>query len=246
MSTQLVPGPKWKTFSGMVVLAIGVAIAGYWIGQGIINFKRGDRIVLIKGIAEREVKSDLAVWSLNFRNSGSDLAQLNTKMTEDRKTILEFLKNSGFAGEEIKKRDTEIIDKLAREYGEQSDTVNRYIFKETFTVRTDKVDSVVQALSNLSAIIEKGVIISGTPTFYYTKFFEIRPEMIGEATQSAQKAALQFAKDSNSKVGSIRTASQGLFSITAKDTSGESSGSSEYSSVEKKIRVVSTVTFNLE
>jgi len=237
---------KFHCNLSMLLLAIALVCCGYFIKEGLINFRKGERTVVVKGISEREVKSDLAVWNLNFRNSGDDLTQLNNKMAEDRRIIIESLKNSGLTEDEIKKGEIEVIDKMAREYGDQSDSANRYIIKDSFIVRTEKIDLITKASSQITAIIEKGVIASGNPAFYYTKFFDLRPEMLAEATRSARKAALQFANDSGSKVSNIKTASQGLFSISPKDSFSEGTSSSEYSSVEKKIRVVSTVTFNLE
>lgn len=236
----------WQVTLGMLAIAFGLAMARYFIKEGIIHFKRAERTVVVKGISEREVKADLAVWHLNFRNSGDDLALLNNKMAEDRKFINDFLKNLGFMDEEVQKGEIEVIDKMAREYGDRSDTLNRYIIKENLVIRTSRIDLIVKTLNQITSIIGKGIIISGNPAFYYTKFFDLRPEMLAEATQSARKAALQFASDSNSKVGSIKTASQGVFSISPKDSFGENLSVNEYSSIEKKIRVVSTVTFNLE
>ena len=237
---------RWLVTLGMFSVGLGLALAGYFIKEGVIHFKGAERTVVVKGISEREVRSDLAVWSLNFRNSGDDLALLNNKMAEDRKIIGDFLKNLGFSEEEVQKGEVEVIDKMAREYGDRSDAINRYIIKESLIIRTNRIDLVSKTLSQIAAIIEKGVIISGMPAFYYTKFFDLRPKMLAEATQSARTAALQFASDSNVKVGGIKTASQGIFSINPKDSFGENTISNEYSSIEKKIRVVSTITFNLE
>jgi hypothetical protein len=237
---------KSPTYWGMLAIALGMFFSGYFIREGMINFKKGERIVVVKGISEREVKSDLAVWSLEFKNSGDELTLLNNKMTEDRKIMMSFLRNLGFEDEEIKSGKIEVIDKAAREYGDRSDIMSRYIIKENFIIRTNKIDLITKALSEITLVIEKGVIISGAPAFYYTKFFDLRPEMLAEATQSARKAALQFSNDSNSKIGNIKSAIQGLFTISPKDSFGENTFSDEHSSIEKRIRVVSTITFNLE
>ena len=55
--------------------------------------------------------------------------------------------------------------------------------------------------------------------------------------QNAREAAQQFAKDSDSKVGKMKTASQGQFSID------DTSSSTPFT---KNVRVVSTIVFYLE
>jgi len=242
MATSL----KYPIIICSFLIMIGMLTAGYFLKQGIVNFKGKDRTVTVKGISEREVTSDLVVWNLTFKNSGDDLTQLNNKMKEDYRIITDFIKKMGFIDEEIKCGEVAVIDKMAREYGEQANSINRYIFTNSLIVRTNKIDLVIKALNNITNVIEKGVIISGMPAYHYTKFFALRPEMLAEATKSARTAALQFASVSGTQVGSIKTASQGLFSIGPKDSFGENTYAGEYSTIEKKIRVVSTITFNLE
>ena len=66
---------------------------------------------------------------------------------------------------------------------------------------------------------------------------KIKPQMIEEATINARAVAEKFAKDSQSKLGKIRNASQGVFSINDRD---------ENTPYIKKVRVVSTIDFALE
>ena len=65
----------------------------------------------------------------------------------------------------------------------------------------------------------------------------IKPQMIEEATKNARAAAEKFAKDSESKLGKIKTANQGLFTIENVD---------EYTPNVKHVRVVTNVTYFLE
>ncbi len=241
-----------KTRVSLTIIACGLAIAtgpgigGYYIGRAIERFKTHDRTVVVKGLSEREVKSDLAVWNLSFKTSGNDLAALDQKMAVDKQAVVEFLKAQGFEDDEIKPGVASVNDKFAKEWGDTKDIQNRYITEDSVSVRSTKVDLVKKATGELSSLIKKGIIISGDPSYYYTKFADLRPEMIGEATRSARQAAIQFANDSGARVGYIRSANQGAFSISGKDSYGDNSDYNEARSLEKKIRVVSTVTFSLE
>ena len=229
-----------------LAIALGPGFGGYFIGKAIERFKTHDRTVVVKGLSEREVKSDLSVWTLSFKASGDDLTTLDEKMDQDSQMIMTFLKSQGFKDEEIKSEGVSVKDKLASEYGEHRKVDNRYITKGSITVRTGDVDLVAKAAGDLGQLIKEGIIISGHPFFYYTKFADLRTQMIAEATKSARQAALQFANDSEAKVGYIRSANQGSFSISGKDSYGDGSDYNEHQSVEKKIRVVSTITFSLE
>lgn len=230
-----------------LILSLGPMIGGYFLGRSIERFKLNDRVVVVKGLSEREVRSDLAIWELSYKNSGDDLTQLDKKMTEDNSIIWNFLVKQGFKEVEIQKGYSQVVDKMAQEYGNAENKTNRYIISGTLTVRSNNPNLVAEAASHLSEVIQKGVIVSGNPNFFYTKFLELRPDMIAEATKSAREAALQFANDSGAKVGFIRSANQGIFSISAKDALGDNySGIQESSSIDKKVRLVSTITFSLE
>jgi hypothetical protein len=60
--------------------------------------------------------------------------------------------------------------------------------------------------------------------------------MVEEATKNAREVAVKFAQDSHSKLGKIKNASQGLFSIQSRDSS---------TPYIKKVRVVTTVEYYL-
>lgn len=232
-------------FCGLAI-ALGPALGGYFIGKAIERFKTHDRTVVVKGLSEREVRADLALWDIHFRTGGDDLVVLNKKMANDKQLIIEFLKSNGFKEEEIKSGTANVTDKLARDYIDQKDIQNRYVIGDFVSIRTTNVDLVKKTTGELSDLIKKGIIVSGDPQFHYTRFAELRPQMIAEATKSARQAAIQFANDSGAHVGHIRSANQGAFSISGKDSYGDNSDYNEARSVEKKVRVVSTVTFSLE
>lgn len=236
-----------KVLSCILGCAIGTALGGFFIGKSITQFKLNDRVVIVKGLSEKEVKSDLAIWNLSYKNSEDNLALLDKKMALDKNSIENFLLKAGFSKGEIASGGTDIVDKASREYSYSGDEKGpRYIMSSKIILRTDNVDLVSQTQEKIAQLIQAGVIVSGSPLFYYTKLLDIRPQMIAEATKNARLSATQFADDSGCRVGSIRTANQGVFSISAKDSFMNDSSSSDLSSIDKKIRVVSTITFSLD
>jgi hypothetical protein len=236
---------SFKVLICVLAIALGNSATGYFIGRAIERFKSHDRFVVVKGLSEREVKADLAVWQITFKNTGDDLSLLQKKSFQDKELILLFLKQHNLA-DNLADGNLKVIDKWAQEYGQKEDKSNRYLIESTVMVRTPKVIEVAKAREEISSLIEKAVIVSENPSYYYSKFSEIKPLMIAEATKNARQAALQFAQDSDSKVGAIRSATQGSFSINSRDSFGDANYSNEAGSIEKKIRVVSTVTFSLQ
>ena len=110
------------------------------------------------------------------------------------------------------------------------------------------MDNVEKALNSTAILISQGIVFDsqsyGSPVSYiFTKLNDIKPQMLEEATKNAQAAAAEFAKSSNSVVGKIKYANQGVFSILPSE---QTAGASEASQIDKKVRVVSTVEYWLK
>ena len=120
----------------------------------------------------------------------------------------------------------------------------RYNVTGVVTVTTTNVEQVLKLMSRQSDLLKQGVAIASgdyryTPRFIYTSdaLNALKPAMIEEATRNARAAADKFAYDSNSELGKIKSASQGLFSISDRDDNTPSI---------KTIRVVTTVEYYLK
>lgn len=234
-------------------LLIGLAIAGYCIGNGGTRFKADVRTVTVKGLVEKEVKADQAAWALSLRRASEDLRDAHTKISSDKETTISFLKSQGFKDEEITVQPTKIVDKLARDYdsGQASERF-RYIVTGSVRVISKDVDLVINSLGETEKLIKAGVLLDGqtdgmaNPRYTLTTFNELRPQLLKEATQNARLTAQQFASDSDVTVGKIRFANQGNIQIFGSDGNDESAYYSPTSTPVKKIRVVSTFEFELK
>jgi hypothetical protein len=237
---------------GLSVL-IGLSVAGFFIGRGTERLRSAVRTVTVKGLVEKEVKSDRAIWTLNLRRASADLKDAQAKIAADRDAALAFLKKQGFEDAEIERTPIRTIDKLAREYGQpQGGDPMRYILTASLVVSTPKVDLVRSSLGATDELLRSGVVLDGgeggaaNPRFVVSTFNELRPQLLAEATKNAREMAQQFAADSGARVGTIRSANQGQIQIFGTDGNDESGPFSPTSTVQKKIRVVSTFEFALE
>ena len=230
---------NWKIEA--LILAIGMAVLGGQIEDGINDFVAKDRAVTVKGLAEMEVPADKVTWPLMYKEVGNDLSTLYNRISNTNKAIVDFLKQKGIAEDEISINAPEIIDMQAERYvGENKNY--RYNVTTVITVTSKKVDLVRSLISEQGELLKQGIAITGGDYRYniqydYTSLNEIKPQMIEEATKNAREAAEKFAKDSDSELGKIKRATQGQFSIDNRDAN---------TPYIKRIRVVTTVEYSLE
>ncbi|HVM75413.1 MAG TPA: SIMPL domain-containing protein [Candidatus Saccharimonadales bacterium] len=249
---------KGSTTLPGVAIALGLVLGAWILGSQIKAIRLGDRYVTVKGLVERKVKSDFAIWPLGFKEAGDDLASLSAKTEVDKNTVLQFLAQQGIQTSEIELGIVRVVDTQANEYGAPNRAPHRYIVDQQITVRTNRVDQVSAAAQKTMQLLQKGIVLGGNPgqgvAYKFNGLNAIKPDMITEATRNARAAADRFAADSGSKVGSIRQANQGVFSIIAADQGSESGegggefaqGFSADSSIMKTIRVVTTVQYYLD
>ncbi|MFM9836022.1 MAG: SIMPL domain-containing protein [Methylophilaceae bacterium] len=223
------------------LLLTGLLGLGYFISNSILTMKAMERTVEVKGLSEREINADVAIWPITFNIAENDLVKLSTVIKDKNTEVIKFLKSKGFDDSEVSISAPSTIDKLAREYDSVTNSAFRYSASSTVTVYTNQVEKVKEARTQLGELGKLGIAIgndnNGMGTQYlYSKLNDIKPAMIEEATKNARQTAEKFAKDSNSKLGKIRRASQGTFSIEDRDSS---------TAYIKKVRVVSTVEYFL-
>lgn len=233
------------------LIALGLVIAGYFVSTTLYKAKFASNTVTVRGFAERDAKADLALWQISFSVTGDILSEVYQRNTDAENSINTFLGKKGFKKEDISAGKIGVTDLLADQYRSQNITSGRYIIKNTITVRSAQVELIDASSRELNDLIQQGIVLSSNNVDYqYTKLNDVKTEMLREATQNARAAAQQFANDAGSKVGSIQSASQGYFSITSRDAQNDSSseGSSveRQSTIDKKVRVVVTLTYYLD
>lgn len=220
---------------------LGLVVLGYFVSNIAISLKRSERTVTVKGLSEREVHANIAIWPIKFNEAGNDLNSLYSTIENKTSLIISFLKTNSFNDDEISISAPTILDRHAQGYVESTKVKFRYSATSTITVYTSNVDSVRNTMKKLVELGKKGIAIAGqdyqTKTeFLFTKLNEIKPAMIEEATKNAREVAEKFARDSKSILGKIKHAKQGQFSINDRDSN---------TPYIKKVRVVSTVEYYL-
>lgn len=230
------------------ILALGIALGGFFPGYYYYQSQRDNRTVTVKGLAELNVKANLAIWKIKFKTTGNDLATLQKKMESDLQTIVAYLEKRNFKPDEIIIGRMNTNDLMTNPYRDAKAEESRYILDQTVTLRSENVEATEAALREIGSLVANGIIFDNqdytSPVSYlFTGLNQVKPQMLEEATQNAKQAAEEFAKSSGSTVGKIKNANQGVFSILPRE---QIPGANETEQIDKTIRVVSTVVYYLD
>jgi len=226
----------------VAIIAVGLTTSGYVLGDGLRRAKMAERSVTVRGVSERDVTADLATWTVSFSDEGTTLAPVQASVDQKGRAVRAFFQEAGFKPDEISDTAINANSSFDRDRKEDRVTVSRSI-----QLRSRNVMRVRNAYARQSELIRDGVPINGSNVNYvFTGLNRLKPEMIAEANQSARASAEQFARDSGAQVGRIKTASQGYFSVGARDGEEcDECGSSGGSSPFQKVRVVTTIDYDL-
>ncbi|NRA85028.1 MAG: SIMPL domain-containing protein [Gammaproteobacteria bacterium] len=224
-----------------ICLILGLSSLGYLLGDAAIRFKEYERKVTVKGLSEREFKADIVIWPIQFSTASNDLGKMYQSIDDSTNMITEFLVSAGINASSISYSSPAINDKSAQQYGNDSRAEFRYTASQNVTVYSKNIDAIRDVMGRMSELGKQGIVFTAgdyqsQTEYIFTRLNEVKPDMIEEATRKAREVAEKFASDSKSTLGKIRSASQGQFSINARDKNNPHI---------KKVRVVSTVSYYL-
>jgi hypothetical protein len=256
MATDPTPSSIHRTaiLAASAILALGLSLGGYAIGDGLVRMKRADREVTVRGVAQRDVTANRASWKVDYSEHAHDLPTALAASDRDSGKIADYLRAQGFSdpstkpgSADVSVEDEEIKDKPT---GKKNFTVKR-----TINFATTNVAGLQQVEAHRDQLAEQGLVLDNVDASYeYTQLDQIKPAMIANATTDARRAAEKFANDSGSAVGGIKSATQGYFSVSARDgasggndNEGSDGGSSSRtaSSPNQRVRVVTTIDYYL-
>lgn len=230
-----------------LILGLAAVVAALIIASGLRGLHTSDRYVTVKGVAERNVQADVALWRLRFVASGDSLKAAQTQARNSREAIMAFLKLQAVETDEVDMQRLDVTDTHANPC-QNNQGGPRFIIRQTLMVRSTNIDRIQQATQAVSELVDSGVVLSSDyggsgPTYLFKGLNDIKPAMLAEATAAARKAASQFAADTSASLGELRRANQGAFQILARD---HAAGVGPEQQAEKTVRVVSTLEYDLD
>ncbi len=237
--------PFWRRPAGQTaiaasaILAAGLIVGGYLLGDGLTRAREADRSVTVRGLAEKDVMADLATWTISYSSSAYDLNSAQAGVDRDTAAIRAFFKQLGFPDDALQPTGVNVSTGTT----DAGDSV--YTVRQRMTLRSTDIARAQRAVRQQFDLVRRGVLLEeGSGMAYtFTKLNDIKPAMVAEATKDARRSAEQFAKDSSTGVGGIKQATQGYFEVTSRD--GDGGGWGVADTPYKKVRVVTTIDFYL-
>jgi uncharacterized protein len=222
-------------------LLAGLVALALILGNAALDVKAHERSVQVKGLAEREVPADVVIWPLSYQLASNDLNELYESIAEKNGIITRFLADNGLDLADVSTAAPTVVDRHAQSWGNTSEIEYRYVATATVTLYSNDVDTARKAMSNAIELGKNGIALSGEQygnqvQFMFSGLNDVKPAMIEESTFNARAVAQKFAADSDSTLGKIKSAQQGQFSITDRDSTTPHV---------KNVRVVSTVEYYL-
>ncbi len=231
---------KISGFIPSLLVAVAIVVLGLCLKAGIDSFSHRDRAVTVRGLCEKEVMANKVTWPIVTKEMGNELPAIYDKIQRNNDAILAFLKDNGIEDSEISVNPPAVNDRMANNYSSEN-VRYRYNVTNVIVVTSSKVDKIRKLIEAQTQLLKQGIAVAEDyeyqTTYEYTDLNSIKPGMIAEATRNAREAANKFAADSDSRLGKIKTATQGQFSITDRD---------QYTPYIKNIRIVTYIDYYLE
>ena len=143
-------------------LAFGVALGGWFIGNGIITFRAMDQVVEVRGLDERMVWANEGSLDLRYVVSAPTIKELSVQLDATQKAMEEFLGSEGFSGPSVQKVAVTISDNVVNRSSNEVFSSGRFSARAGAQVFSTDVPK-IQALSQKTAqLISKGVALEST------------------------------------------------------------------------------------
>jgi hypothetical protein len=230
-------------------IGLGVGGGSYFASDAFKQVKLANQTLTVKGVAEKNVKSDYAQWSGNIRFEDTTQQDVYQKLLAQKKEVKTFLLGKGFGAGQIKFGNISIYPRYElTDQGMTTNTIEKYEGNITVSIEGSDIGKITKISDEASELINQGIDFNSYPPQYlYRKLDELKIELLGKAAEDAKERAVELAKSVSNSIGGLKTASQGVFQVTGlNDTSTSDSGVFDTSTVDKKVRSVVTMSFAIE
>jgi hypothetical protein len=240
------PGSALGRIGLGLALAAGLVVSAIVVSNALVRIREESQALEVKGFAERELDSDFATWTGSFTTRDPSLTSAYSTLERQRGQMLAFLEAAGVPAGAVEVQPVTTAVLYARnEKGGLTNRVEGYALSQQVRVRSTDVDLVARISKDSSALVRQGIELSSYPPEYlYTKLEELKLAMLAGAAADARKRAETLATESESRLGRLLSARQGVFQITpAHSTEVTDYGSNDTTSRRKSIKAVVTVRY---
>lgn len=232
------------------ILLLGLCLAlGGICATYIVASKLSRDVITVTGSYSQVVTSDRGSYEFEVVSRDSSRAAAYSVLRKQKPIVIKYLKSQGFKDEEIEEK--YINGYNIYQYtsnGNSTDNVIGFNASQKYTVKSDDVEKIKKLSTEINALTEQGINISGyEPSYFYSKLSDLKVEMLEKASKDAKQRATAMLKATHNRVGKIQSLQMGVFQITPEDSNDVSdSGISDSSSIKKKVTSVANVTFRIK
>ncbi len=231
------------------LLALGLVISTYLVTDAMRDIRVSHQIIKVRGYAETQVESDLAIWDMTVKARDRDMEEAYSVLARHREKVIDFLKESGVEAQQIKILSVEVDEhKKLTEKGHKTSRTETFELLQRIEVKSRDVQKVSKISTAVADLLGKGIELqAGMPRYYYTQVNELKSDLLVAATKDARMRAQTLAEGSGVELGPLRAARQGVFSVRSADSSSVSERSGDdVSSISKKVASVVTVDYAMQ
>ena len=234
--------------TGQILIALTIIASTLIVTNCFKQIKFGRGTIYVKGSAERLIQSDFVKWRCSFSASAETQIEAFTKLEKDLALLQAYLleKKIPLDAIEFSSIETSLVYQREKEY--QTNKIERYILSQDFAISSPDIPLISQVAQNITTLIKEGLTIhSSPPQYFYRKLDELKIAMLGEAAKDAKLRAEELVTKSGARVGTLRSAQQGVFQITPAFSSSISDyGEYDTSSIAKRIKAVVTIEYAID
>lgn len=231
------------------MLALGFIGSSIMIVSGVKKAVSFDQRITVKGYATKKMKSDLAIWNASFSVKAKTLAEGYAELKKQLPTVVAYIKDQGFTEKELEVQtvSSSIVYKK-NEKGYNTSEIDYFKVNQFLQVVSKKVEKANKIYNSFESLYAKHInVSSSTPKYFYTKVNALKMAMLKEATSNARERAEMLITGSKNRVGSLRSARQGVFQITAEhSTSVSGYGVFDTSSINKVMKAIVTIEYTID
>ncbi len=231
------------------LLALGLVISTYLVTDVMRDIRMSHQIIKVRGYAETQVESNLAIWSITVKARNRNMAEAYAVLAAHREKVLDFLKKNGVETQEVNDFSVHVSERKKRtEKGYATNEIEAFELSRKIEIKSRDVQNISKVSTAVAALLGEGIDLqAGMPSYYYTRVNELKSQLLVEATKDARERAGTLAEGSGVKLGPLRAARQGVFSVRSADSSSISEESSDdVSSISKKVTAVVTVDYAMQ
>src|SRR5882672_9632745 len=106
---------RFSILFSAVVLALGAIIAAAVLGAQFRNIGAARQTISVKGLAERQVRSDLAEWAISVSVKGATFPETLARVRKEFPELRKFLEEQGLTGSALVESGESITPNMEQE-----------------------------------------------------------------------------------------------------------------------------------